>query len=495
MRKRNSLADVVARLALVLLAASCRSPVDLWHQGFPEFDITTGSHPAMDRFNGSLNQSGMTIAKGFDPTNPHLGSTIIATFFWLGATNIITDVSDHLINGTPVGNAYHLVDYVTADGISMATYVATNVQNFPDPNPTMETTLVVGATLSEPVADGGVLLSTYDGVEPVYEQALGSYRSATGAGSSTTTAAAGAIAAEAGSLVYGVTLSNGVIGIEGPADFTNLGTMSDASLKGSGDYAVQTSADSTNPQWTWFFQSPSSWVATVLELKRAPGQTLILNGTLNEAGSLLEQWFGPTNPHNGDAIVATFVWLGSTNIITAVTDRLSNGTPVGNTYHLVEYVTADSISMATYVATNVRNFPDPNPSDGEVLVVAASLSEPVTDGGVMVSAYTGVEPSYVQALGAHQSAVGSGSDVTTAGTGIIPVEAGALVYGVTLSNGVMGVTGPDGFLNITTMSDAALKADGQYAIRTGAGTVDLQWTWYFNAPSTWLATGLSLNAH
>jgi len=95
--------------------------------------------------------------------------------------------------------------------------------------------------------------------------------------------------------------------------------------------------------------------------------------------------FNPTNPHNGDAIIATFFWLGSTNIIDSVTDVLTTGgayTPVGNTYTLVEYVTAGGMSMATYVATDVHSFPDgfTGLAQDSILAVAAHLSQPVTHG-------------------------------------------------------------------------------------------------------------------
>src|SRR4029077_11647201 len=72
-------------------------------------------------------------------------------------------------------------------------------------------------------------------------------------------------------------------------------------------------------------------------------------------------------------------------------------------------------------------------------------------------------------------------------------SAGALVYGVTLANAVAGLGAPPGFTNITNISDAAMKADGEYMVPAGAGSVDPQWTWYFNSPSTWLATTLALN--
>jgi len=126
-----------------------------------------------------------------------------------------------------------------------------------------------------------------------------------------------------------------------------------------------------------------------------------LNGTLNESGTMLIKGFNPTNPHHGDAIVATFLWLGSSNIIDAVTDVLTTTpyTPVGNKYTLVEYVTAGGVSMATYVATNVQNFPDPAPTDAYILAVRANLSQSVTDGGAMISAWSGVYPTLAGALG------------------------------------------------------------------------------------------------
>lgn len=228
----------------------------------------------------------------------------------------------------------------------------------------------------------------------------------------------------------------------------------------------------------------------------SPGLDVVagpINGTFGAYGTSILKGFNPTNPHLGDAIVATFFWLGSSNIITAVTDHLTDGTPVGNTYSLVEYVSAGGISMATYVATNARNFPDPNLDQNKVLVVQADLSASITDGGVTLSAYSGVYPTVAQALGAHRSASGSGSSLTTADPGVIPVSAGALVYGVTLSNGLAGVDPPPGFTRISQLSDDAMKADGEYAVQASAGSVDPQWNWYYNSPATWLATALALN--
>ena len=163
------------------------------------------------------------------------------------------------------------------------------------------------------------------------------------------------------------------------------------------------------------------------------------NGALGGNGQLLVKGFNPTNPHHGDAIIATFYWInpsGSTgNIIDSVRDVLTTAptyTPVGNPYHLVEYVTAGGYSMATYVATNVQNFPDPNtdPNQGDIYAVAGYFSQKITDGGVSVSAWTGVEDNFAAALGEHRSASGSGPggfEPVPAQAGPIAVNAGAVV--------------------------------------------------------------------
>jgi hypothetical protein len=211
---------------------------------------------------------------------------------------------------------------------------------------------------------------------------------------------------------------------------------------------------------------------------------------LGERGPVILKGFNPTNPHRGDAIIATFCWVGSTNIITAVSDHLTNGIPVGNTYTLVEYVTAGGVSMATYVAMNVQNFPDPNSSQDDILVVQADFSSPVTDGGLTLSAFSGV--AAVQALGAHRSATGSGSSTTIASPGAIAVGAGALAYGVTLGKPVAGLGWPDGFTHIATQADQVIESDAAYVVPASAVSVNPAWTWYFNGPGTWLATVLSL---
>ena len=221
-----------------------------------------------------------------------------------------------------------------------------------------------------------------------------------------------------------------------------------------------------------------------------------LNGKLGETTTIW-QGFHPTNPHLGDAIVVTFYWIGSTNILTRVYDHLgdANATPVGNTYNLVEYVTAGGISMATYVALNVQNFPEGTyPSGENILVVQADLASPIQDGGLMLSAFSGVSTVSTQALGGSHQASGTGSSYpTVADPGALAIDADALAYGVTMSNGVVGVDPPLGFTTITTLSDANIATEANYLVQAGAGSVDPQWSWYFNSPSTWLATALVLN--
>ena len=224
------------------------------------------------------------------------------------------------------------------------------------------------------------------------------------------------------------------------------------------------------------------------------------NGSFNETGRMLIKGFNPTNPHLGDAIVATFFWVGSTttNIIDSVTDVLTTSpyTPVGNTYHLVEYVTAGGISMATYVATNVQNFPDPNLDQSTVLAVRASLSDSVTDGGIMMFAYTGVAAVYAQALNGHSSGFGSGSSYpTVADPGAIAVNGGGLAYAVTMASPPAGADRPPSppWTDVVTVSGNRMIGDAEYMVPASTGSVDPHWNWYFSSLSTWLATALALN--
>ena len=245
---------------------------------------------------------------------------------------------------------------------------------------------------------------------------------------------------------------------------------------------------------------PSRSVPPPLFSYSASGSQLnVVIGTLNESGNRLGKGFDTGNPHIGDAIVATFVWQSSTatNTITSVHDNLNdaNFTPVGNPYTLVEFVHAGTISMATYVATGVHGFADPAPSGGPHLAVFADLSESVTDGGVLLTTYTGIDDSFTQALGAHHSASASGTGSQVVDPGPISVTAGALVYTASLVpvNGLGGRALPGNFGYITTISDANLVHDDGYLVASSAGSVDAQWSYTFNSPSNALATVISLN--
>lgn len=248
--------------------------------------------------------------------------------------------------------------------------------------------------------------------------------------------------------------------------------------------------------------------------------------TATNGGIQLDQWnaamgsqtnpeiiikgFNPTNPHVGDAIVATFFWFGAPggvtgNVIESVTDVLTTNpyTPVGNAYRLVEFVTRGNVSMATYVATNVQGFPDAGTEGDRILAVRANLKVPVADGGILISAWTGVAGVSTDAVGDHRSAAGDGSSYllggapTTATTGEIAVNAGALAYAVSLSSPAAGSEGTPGWSAIGNPSDLFMRGDGmydaQFTVSPTGGVTAPWWDWYFTAPGTWLATALVLN--
>ena len=238
-------------------------------------------------------------------------------------------------------------------------------------------------------------------------------------------------------------------------------------------------------------------------LAAAAGTGIVLDqsaGVAGETGIEIGQGFNPTNPHRGDAIIATFFWAGSTNTITKVFDHLSDAddaaaTVVGNTYTLVEYVTAGGISMATYVATNVQNFPDPNPDDRTVVNVDAVFSDTVTHAGVVLTAWTGVGAVTAEALAAHRSASGSDPTIPLVGPGSIPTGAGALAYAVTMANRLIGRDPPAGFTPIGVGADTMIVIENDFAVQSANGSVDPKWNWAFdpNTPTTWLSSVLALN--
>jgi len=282
MLNRTTTASLPPLIAIALLAVGCRDAVSPRpHALAPAFAVTAGSGITLDQQHGTFGDAipwangGTHVGNGFAPRNPHVGDAIVATFFWVGSTNTITTVTDHLtdVAQTPVGNTYTLIDYVTLGGISMATYVATNVRGFPDASTATDSILTVHALFSTPIPDGGVLLSAWSGVSLVDAEARGPYHSASGSGSAPTIADPGAIPVNAGALAFGVTMSDRVVGLGTPAGFTTVNEAGDQQMKGEAEYVVQgDAAGVVEPQWTWFFDqasSPGTWLATALTLNPA----------------------------------------------------------------------------------------------------------------------------------------------------------------------------------------------------------------------------------
>ena len=230
---------------------------------------------ALDQFNGTLNERDTAVlAKGFNPTNPRLGDAVIATIFWVGPATIVS-VTDFMTNTerTPVGNTFHLVQSVTRGGVSMATYVATNIQGFAEPNPDPNVVYAVQARLSQTPPDGGLLVSAYRGVDPTFANALAGSQSTSGVGTGITPADPGALTVGAGALLYAVSMSNGLFYSDKPlAPFTDIGGgMGDPFMVADGVYAVSAGATSLHPQWTYYFDNGQyAWLATVLALNPAP---------------------------------------------------------------------------------------------------------------------------------------------------------------------------------------------------------------------------------
>jgi len=161
---------------VLFLAVACTGDVASPERakiGIPELSAV-GAPPG-----GGLTQEDVaTLVAVFNP-NPHRGDAIIATFFWTGASTI-TSVTDRLDDGSLPGNSYAPVELIQSGGISMATYVATNAQNFPDTSHSNR--LILQANLSAAVQDGGGVVTAWTGVQAVQAQALGPHHSAAGSG-------------------------------------------------------------------------------------------------------------------------------------------------------------------------------------------------------------------------------------------------------------------------------------------------------------------------
>jgi len=317
----------------------------------PQFSTTSGPGIALDQQSGGMGQYDVHIGKGFDPVNPHLGDAIVATFFWFGSANTITEVTDHLANGTPVGNHYTLVEYVTAGGLSMATYVATNVQGFPESND-WNTVLDVHAIFSSPV-HAAIAISAYRGVSSVSAAAIGAHASGGGSAEVPTMVGPGAIPVNANALVYAVTMSNAHGPAQQPTGFTNVTAMEDTAMNVDAEYAVPGSAGEVDPQWAWYFASPGSWIASAVALNPTaphlafttqPSRTLPLAtiqppvqvAVVDEQGNTVPSFAGPVTiaiGHNGGLLLPGT--LRGTKTVTAVNgvatfsdlsiDHLGNG--------------------------------------------------------------------------------------------------------------------------------------------------------------------------
>ena len=116
-----SLRTAAWALTVISVVAACSegtAPSSPSQPRLPAFSYSANG-TALNQANGSLReQNGNMLIKGFNPTNPHHGDAIVATFYWVGSTNIIDSVYDVMTDAqfTPVGNTYTLVDYVTAGG-------------------------------------------------------------------------------------------------------------------------------------------------------------------------------------------------------------------------------------------------------------------------------------------------------------------------------------------------------------------------------------------
>ncbi|HMG18865.1 MAG TPA: hypothetical protein VK573_09085, partial [Gemmatimonadales bacterium] len=304
MSKGRTLARMPVLVGAALLSIYCTDAAGPERQVPRPVASHTGSGGGiqLDQWNGTIgNQANpMMIIKGFNPTNPHVGDAIVATFFWFGTPggvtgNIIESVTDVLTTApfTPVGNTYELVEFVSNGNVSMATYVATNVQGFPDAGEDVSQILAVKADLTVPVPDAGVLLSAWVGVAGVSAQAIGQHRSASGTGTphpltGPTTAAPGAISVNAGALAYGISMSSPPAGVDGPAGWSSIAGLSDLFMASDGRYdarfTVSPSGGTADPQWSWFFTAPGSWLATVLALNATPttGNLTVTTSTSGE---------------------------------------------------------------------------------------------------------------------------------------------------------------------------------------------------------------------
>ena len=90
-KRVTGLAWIVVCVAAVAACTGALAPPT--RRLLPSFSYSPNG-AALDQFNGALGENGTLVIKGFNPTNPHHGDAIIATFYWIGSTNIGLLTSD-----------------------------------------------------------------------------------------------------------------------------------------------------------------------------------------------------------------------------------------------------------------------------------------------------------------------------------------------------------------------------------------------------------------
>jgi hypothetical protein len=445
----------------------------------------------LDQQNGTMGAAGgaTVLAKGFNPTNPHRGSTVIATFLWTGPAGNIASVTDRLANGAPVGNVYQLVESVSNGTMSMATYVATNVQGFPDPccstaGSGQDSVYVVQAVLNQGVAEAGVIISSYTGVEPSFAAALGPHVSNSGSGTTTTSVTSGPMAADSGSLVYGVAIASPVSGHSGPgAPFQLVGSGSSPSIEADARWAEAPSTGSINPTWTWFFAGPGTWLASGLVLRAAgggpPPTTGNLSVTTSTSGSSLDAdgYSVAVDGGTGQAIGInssfTFTGLSAGNHSVALSGAASNCTVSGSNPRTIS-VPAGGTASTTFSVTCTTT-----PTTGDLSVTTSTSGSSLDPDGFSVAVdggagqAIGINGSFTftnLSAGNHSvalSGVASNCTVSGANPRTISVPSGgtaSTTFSVSCS------TSPGNLAVTTSTSGSSLDPDGySVAVDGGAG--------------------------
>ena len=485
-------------IGAALIAAACNdtvSPPGGHSPGGPLFSFSPNGI-TFRTDNGAMNYTGRLIRKGFDHRDangqvihPLPGDAVVATFYWIGAPNIIDSVSDVYTDAqfTPIGNSYHLVDYVQTRGINMATYVATNVHF----DTTSGYVFAVQATFRDTISIGGVKMVDWTGVEDVYPTALGAFHSDSVVASTPTPIAPGPITIGAGSVAYGVTLSNGGVNMQSRPTPNwvivggGIGSSPDGRLQDDGGYFPPGGGGSINPQWTWDFQRPSAALATVLELRAATSSTSgNLTVTASTSGSSLDP-DGYTVTVDGGSPRAiginastTYTGLTAGTHTVAISGVASNCTvsggtsqtptvPSGGTATTTFTVTCSATTgdLTTTTSTTGTN-PDP---DGYTATVDGTTQQPIpSSGSVTFTGLTSGNHSVALSGVATNCSVNGGPSQTVmvpsggTATAAFTVGCSATTGGLTVTASTSGSSlDPDGYtVTVDGGSPQALAING-----------------------------------